>query len=402
MSEPAHARKTRHMRKKKVKGISHDKGKVKTVSSGVKSADTSLSNGNRTVVPHLDGESAKTPTRWISSLAKMWRSMLLGLATIIVTNIITTLQGEPVSLVNFIRQYPALSLIIGLMLVIISMVALIIPLLPDFSSSLKKPSFDRNRKNFPRWLLSTALPITSFSLFFLLLAVILIRPPWCPTAICPSPVAITSPNGVHDADLLDLYPIAVQSPSYLIPDNPARYSLNNLPKNIGAMRTDGKTLDGGGLSSPYRVVLGVHSLQRGGYGILIENVTLIVKQIIPLSYPLNAWAKESPLNYTNNPYQVTYQGENSNAALVATYLPLPGAHVQLAPGEGDSLDVQLVSQVPVDLQFTVQVAYRVVNESQLHTLMLPLVFEGVFFSSSSDWHLYQFANGHFLLQDHTT
>jgi hypothetical protein len=72
--------------------------------------------------------------------------------------------------------------------------------------------------------------------------------------------------------------------------------------------------------------------------------------------------------------------------------------VQLAPGEGDSLDIELTSRVPMDLQFAVQVTYRVITDSQVHTLTLPQVFEVVFLSPSASWRLYQLQNGHFVPQ----
>lgn len=229
-------------------------------------------------------------------------------------------------------------------------------------------------------------------------AVALIRPPWCPTILCPPAKAVTNPNGVHDANL-DVYLIAIQSAAYVIPGSPGQYTLNHLPGSIGALRTDGKALDGSAgsvQSTPYRVALGVHSLQ-GSHGIVIEQTALLVRQALPLTHPFDVWVTGESRNYNNNIYQVIYRGQEAQATLPANYM-LPDSHVQLAPGEGDSLDIELTSRVPMDLQFAVQVTYRVITDSQVHTLVLPQVFEVVFLSPSASWRLYQLQNGHFVPQ----
>jgi hypothetical protein len=224
-------------------------------------------------------------------------------------------------------------------------------------------------------------------------AVTLIRPPWCPTLLCPPPTPVTNPQGVHDANL-DLSFVAIQSTAYVIPGSPAQYSLNNLPKSISAMRTDGLAIDANTPFSPYLVALGVHSLQKG-YSIVIEQVALIVRKALSPSYPLNVWVVGPSRNYTDNLYQVIYRGQEQGATLAAAYF-LPGSNVQLTPGEGDSLDIRVASPVPISLHFALQVTYRVINESQTHTLTLPQVFEVAFFSASSNWHLYRFQRGHFI------
>ncbi len=69
--------------------------------------------------------------------------------------------------------------------------------------------------------------------------------------------------------------------------------------------------------------------------------------------------------------------------------------IELAPGEADQLIIQVSSHMIADLHFRAQVTYRVSNESQLHVLLLPHVFE-VVFSDNSNWHEYQLENGRFL------
>ena len=230
------------------------------------------------------------------------------------------------------------------------------------------------------------MPIIGYVLFATLLIIVLLRPAWCPALLCPAPqfVPITNPQGIHDSNL-EIYLTAIQSASYVISDNPARYSLSDLPVSISAVRIDRQT--------PYQVVLGVHSLQRGRYGIIIEEVALLVEQIPLMPYPLNVWTHSLGLDYHSNPYQVMYRGQVVGTTLAAIYVPLPNAHVQLAPGEADELDVHVVSGTLADLRFQLQVIYRVSNESQLHTLLLPKVFE-VVFSDISNWHSYHIKDGH--------
>jgi hypothetical protein len=157
---------------------------------------------------------------------------------------------------------------------------------------------------------------------------------------------------------------------------------------VGVERVNTKT------SSPYKVVIGVHSLQQGRFGVIIEYVTIMIRQTAPAPYPLRLWVDNNELrDYHSNPYQVTYRGENIGAVLTAAYVPQPIEHIQLVPGESDELDIQVLSRVIIDLHFQVQVTYRVVNEPQLYKLMLPNIFE-VIFSDASNWHPYYLIHGH--------
>jgi hypothetical protein len=249
--------------------------------------------------------------------------------------------------------------------------------------------------NTRRRLFSVSLKVAVLLVLLVLVStsVALIRPPWCPTLLCPLPIPITNPQGIHDANL-DLFFVAIQSTAYIIPGSPAQYALNFLPESISAMRTDGQAIAANTLSSPYQVALGVHSLQKD-HSIIIEQVALVVRRALPLSYPLNVWVVGPSRNYTNNLYQVIYREQEQGATLAAAY-SLPGSNVQLAPGEGDSLDILVASPVPIDLQCALQVTYRVNNEAQTHTLTLPQIFEIAFFSASSNWHLYRLQRGHFI------
>lgn len=212
---------------------------------------------------------------------------------------------------------------------------------------------------------------------------VLIRPPWCPAALCP----VTPPlPGVHDANL-DLYFTTVQSTYHVIPDDPAKYSLKNLPRSSNAL------LLGEQQPPPYRVVLGIHSLQQGRFGVLIQEVDLVVDQMGPIPSPLKVWA-EQQRNYSTNVFAVTYSTQEPGTSIPATYVTFPDGNVQLVPGETDELDLQVTSKVAIDLHFQVQVTYRVTNESESHTLTLPNVFE-LIISDTNNWHLYQLQGGMF-------
>lgn len=324
---------------------------------------------------------------------KRWRNYLFTKLPLIIPSILLMLLGfkelpKSVPLFNIMSQYPITSPIIGAILTLAILPVLVAPFLPAPKSNKKASSSNANRW----WIVATGISTTSFLISSLLLATILVRPSSCPALLCPqqqvTTQAITNPQGVHDANL-EVYPITVQGDYFVIPGNPPAYSLNDLPQTIGAVHLDKKAP-----SSLYRIVLGVHSLQQGHYNLLIMQVALDIKRILFIPPSLNVWAKGSPIDYHANPYLAVYKGQGPGDVLPATYTPLPYAHVQLAPGEADQLDIQVSSQVTADVQFSVQITYRIANEAQLHTLSLPQTAE-VIFSDETNWHEYQIQNGHF-------
>jgi hypothetical protein len=342
---------------------------------------STVSEGERNVSVSSPSESQKSP---FHILGERWRQGLAGLASIIEGLIVSVVLGfspwpdsSPVT--TFISQRPTVALVMGGTLVAVTFISLLILYWPKLGN-VSGNSYGLH------WLFSTAMPVVGYVLFAILLVVVLIRPVWCPTSICPAPqlVPITNPQGIHD-DNLEIYLTAIQSASYVIPDDPARYSLSNLPTTISAVRKDSQ--------APYRVVLGVHSLQQGHYGMIIEEVALVVTQVPSVPSPLNVWINSPGLDYHSNPYKVIYKGQAVGTTLAATYdASIPDGYVQLAAGEADELDIQVVSPEIARLQFQVEVTYRVTNESQLHTLMLKNVFE-VVFSDVSNWHAHYLKDG---------
>jgi hypothetical protein len=74
-----------------------------------------------------------------------------------------------------------------------------------------------------------------------------------------------------------------------------------------------------------------------------------------------------------------------------TYLIL----VRRRTAYSDELDLQFIARVPVQLQFQVQVQYRVADLAQVHTLNLPNTFV-VDFSNATDWNQYRVGDSGFV------
>src|SRR6266516_107009 len=337
---------------------------------------------------------------WVYSLTKRGRGYLVKQLALILPSIVLVLLGfkelpHSVPLVTVIEQHPIGSPIIGGVLLLITLTALLISFGPEPQNTGNTPN--RKKEWYGRLLIfATAISTTSSIFSTTLLVVVLARPSWCPTLLCPQlPTVtkiVTNPQGIHDANL-EIYFITFQSASYVIPgnsiENPLYLPDYKNPRSIGAVRINSQ------LSSVYRVVLEAHSLYQGEYSILIDQVAVVIKKVLSGPRPLDVWTKGSLLNYAANPYQVIYDGQESGQVLPATYLPVPYARVQLTSGESDQLDVQVTSHVLADIQFHMQVTYQIATESQKYTLTLPTVFE-VVFSDAENWHLYALQGGSFV------
>jgi len=315
-------------------------------------------------------------------VSKVWARGVAGITSFLGVTLVSVLFGfapVPASspLLDLIRVYPLLSILIGGGVIAASVAALLFSRGPEPTGTV--PQADQQLQR--RLVFSNLLATTSTTLLILLLSVVLIRPPWCPMALCPvNPVY----PGVHDANL-DLYFTAVQSNVHVIPGDPAQYSLKNLPRAMNALELDNPQ------QPPYRVVLGIHSLQQGRFGLLIEEVDLVVVQVAPVPMPLNVWV-EQQRTYDTNVYQVSYSTQGPGDLIPSTYVTFPDGNVQLVPGETDEIDLQVLPEVAVDLQFRIQVTYRVSNESQEQSLTLPNRFE-LIASDASNWHLYHLQGG---------
>lgn len=339
----------------------------------------------------------------IYNLSKRSRVYLVKNATLalpgIIVSIILMLLGiketpKTVPLFIIVEQHPVGSPLIGSVLLLFGIVPLIISFLPEPNNNSRIPKHGLDWRS-QRWIVATAASTISFFLSSTLLAVVLIRPVWCPTTLCAPPERIPIIHGFHDNNL-EIYFTAFQGASYVIPGDPTQYSLANLPQSEKS-QSIGAVLIGGKSVLPYRIVLGIHSIQQGSFGLIIKKVELVIGQVPLVPDPLKVANVGIQRTYQSNVYQVNYVRENSGLTLAATYLPngyfQPGLYVQLLPGESDELDVQVNSKVSVDLKFRIQVTYRVFNETETHTLLLPNLFEAVF-SRKSNWHPYKLQAGH--------
>jgi hypothetical protein len=324
-------------------------------------------------------------------LAKLWMQLLTALWSLIFSGVVGILFGFntliPPPILDVVHQHPTISIATIGFLIIITFLA--------WFKSRETPSQDDgggSKRYTPQYIrgliIATTVSTSSSILCLVLLAVILIQPPWCPTFLCPAPKIILNQHGVHDNNL-EVYFQTIQSSSYQIPGDPEQYKLVDLPKGISAQRIDERG------ELPYRVILGIHSLQQGRFGIIIEQVVLVVKQKTAMPSPLRVWTEGEPRDYRNNLFQALYRGEEAGARLLVVYLSRPDGHVQLIPGESDELGVQVMSRVTADLHFQVQIIYRVVNESQDQVITLPNEFE-VIFSNASNWYPYHLKNGRFV------
>jgi TIR domain len=332
-----------------------------------------------------------TIPNWLHVPAVYWTRLLSTIVTTISLDIIAGGIGlnvwGPSSMFELVHRYPDLSIILGALFILVSILAWIIAGTPKPGSNPEDDgptAVELSR----RLVISSAISTTSSFLCFMLLALVILRPGWCSSMLCPPPAPVLNQNSNNDSTL-EVYFTTLQGSLFEIPGDPAHYTLANLPTAIGALRIDQR-------HDPYRVAFGIHSLQRGSYGMFIEEVSLVVDDARPLPQPLKVWDKGTPLEYRSEPFSVTYNGEPNSSILNTIYVPKPGAHVQLQPGESDEISLEINSMITIDLHFHITVTYRVTNESDQRTVSLPGNFE-VVFSDASNWQQYKLEGGRLIL-----
>lgn len=319
----------------------------------------------------------------------------LRLARFLASILVQTLAGAVLGIVFGFNSLPSSVPIIALLrtrpplalaIIVVSLLLVIFSPLLSIGAPSAGPAGAESSK---RVLAATGISLMSTALFVGLLSLVVIRPSWCPAAICPAPqrILVTHPDGVHDSNL-ELYFTAVQSSAYALPADPQQQSTKVTP-SVSAALVDP--------SFPaYRAVVGVHSLQQGTvFGLVVEQVALVVDDASPAPQPLSAWVQGAPRDYHSEPFLATYHGEHAGGLLSATYVPVPTGHVQLVPGESDELDIQVSAKVATSLRFRVQVTYRVANEGTLHVLTLPHPF-AVTFATADSWRPFMVSGGGFI------
>lgn len=255
-----------------------------------------------------------------------------------------------------------------------------------------------------QWLRMIALLLVPMIVLGLVFTPLLVfRPSWCPSWLCPAPKVLISKGGAHDSNLQATFQ-ALQSSLKVLTANPATYTLDDLPSNPSTDAQGNSTLGDGqtrgdaqllysNQTLPYRVVLKIHNLQQERYGLIVDQITLVVKsQVQQIPYPLRVYVAGNVPSYDNNLYRVTYRGQTAHAVLYSLPIQLSNT-VQLSPGETDELVLEVRSLVVADLFFQVQVTYHIIGQLAFHTLILPNIFE-IIFSDPANWHSYQLQDGH--------
>lgn len=345
----------------------------------------------------MTAERAKMSSHFIhhaQRIAQLWLRGLLAICGIVFAGLISILLGfngfiGDSPLVDFVHHHPTAAMIAVAILMLMTVVAF---LMSRESGSANAPSILEAFRQTRRLFIATSVATMSTLLFTLLLGLVLVRPTWCPTALCaPRPTIKTNPEGVHDSNM-EMYLIAYQSAYYVIPGDPGGYDLRDLPnQRIGAALLNSSAT---ATNSACDVFIGVHSLRASGYDILIQQVYLLVEDVPILPTPLNVWHVDTSQIFHGQLYKVEYRGESPESELRAQYSAAPAGFVQLAPDEADQMDIRLSANVPADVQFRIEILYHIANETQVHSLILSQSFE-VAFSNSSNWHPYRLKNGQF-------
>ncbi|MFL5589884.1 MAG: DUF4062 domain-containing protein [Ktedonobacteraceae bacterium] len=262
--------------------------------------------------------------------------------------------------------------------------------LPKATKDEKRPIYKRKNRNLRKRRLLVSVAI----LLALALSLVRFIPfPACSAAFChpsqQSPNQQLTPNtGEVQDQNLSVRLINVVSPSFVLPDDPNRYSGRNpLPMSICAVLIAKNT------SIPYKIIVDVQNLLHEHDYILIEDVALKILATPELPGPINVWTQGTSTTYNvAYPYPVPYDGQTFGQFLHA----LPSQKVSLKPRESDPLSIQVSSKLMVSLHFQVQISYETTNPyTGIHTLTLPQIFQVVFLKVPY-WHEYILQNGSFV------
>lgn len=323
--------------------------------------------------------------RLARTLGESFVEIIIGFIAGLVLGIGSVPSTIPV--LSLIRTHPPIAIGIGVTLLVILILAPLIGGEDDAATSDNTDPPDSPSPTSPgaRLWFASATSLVSLLLLFTLLAMITIRPSWCPTSICPAPqqVVVTNRNGVNDG-VMESYYLAQQSANFALTQDPSTYTFNNLPNSVGAVEL-------GTSQTSYSAVIGIHSLQRDTpYGLIIDGVDLVVDKATPITGPINAFLQGTNLTYSTRIYSLTYVGEP-----VASTVPTkpPQQVIGLEVGGSDELSVQVISPTEVSLQFHLQVRYhQIVGAAATRTLVLPHGF-AVDFVAPAHWKPYIFSDG---------
>lgn len=342
---------------------------------------------------------AKPLRNWRQRLAKLWVATLTVVSTTLLSSVVSILFGlqappAAIPLFQLVREQAALCVVVGMFLVGLTVASVLVLRSKKDNGDQRAHKPDAPHKR-PR--LVVALIVTSSvstSSVVGLTTVVLTRPSWCPVSLCPAP---PMPPGPHD-EFLEAAVTTLASSTYALDRPPSAYSLSDLPptgtaSSVAAQRVVTTGPQGAG---DYRVVLRVHSLQTGRFGLIIEEVGLRLTSTTIPPDPLNVWFKGPPMSFDVNPYRAMYSGQTAGQDMVTVHGgAVPEGHVQLAPGESDELSISVSSPAPAVISYRPAIRYRVADESQTRELLLPNVIR-VEFSDYLNWHQYTLSSGRFV------
>ena len=320
----------------------------------------------------------------IHRIAQAWNGLVASIASLAFAGIISILLGlnslpQSIPLVALVHSDPVWAVGICLAFVTITVFSFLL----IRSTGNPQPSRQNDRPSLPRLphvAFPTIISTTSFALFASLLATVLLRPSWCPAALCPPSSIIYAQNSVHDSNL-EMYYTDLQTDYHAIPGNPAQYNSTNAPHSIGVVRVDKEA------TQSYRVIFTLHSVRRSGYDIIIDQIAVNIQDVPITPQSLNVWYRGSP-QYLNYPFVANFTGQTAGAMIPATFdTPVPTI-LELASGEADTVGLQITTTSLADVRFSINVRYRIADESTISApLTLPGIFE-VIFTDGSNWHLF--------------
>ena len=195
---------------------------------------------------------------------------------------------------------------------------------------------------------------------------------------------LSDQNTIEDANLL-VHLLTTQSPAWEILRQPiTTHTPTLLLTPIGAVRTDEKPYN------PFSIILEIQREPQQHFIIFVEHIHLIIQDVPPGPQQLSVGFDHGEhVNYVSNLFQAFYEGEQSGGEPVeAEYQDQPET-VVLAPNEySDKIKIQVFSLQQADIQFRIQLVYRLSPSSEELSLLLPHTFE-VIFSDGSNWHVYE-------------
>jgi len=340
-------------------------------------------------------------SRGLRRLAKIWVggtgvvvTAVVGAVWSVVKDTATSFVPSALTVDTFVKTYPALTAAVIAIAALATLAAGLIV--------WRDPGAARaSRSAVAAWLQRPLVGLTSLSVatasslaLIGVLALLAIRPAWCPTKICePGLASYPGPqDGYIGADVFD-----IQTDTILIPGDPATYSLGHMPvaggaSTVGAVLAQPVTGPNAPSNLPYGVVARVQNLRSDLGELTIESVALVVMRARAPGH-VNAWRRGPVVGYDQNPFLANYAGQTAGERIQAIYTgPVPFGHVTLKPGESDVLTVKAWSALPADISFRLQISYRYLGESNTRVFEDPQTIE-VVFASQLQWSEFELHNG---------